>query len=274
MNIKSESIISDLDSIRDTKPLILNITNYVSAGWVANGLLALSAAPVMSQVRSEIEELTEIAQSIVLNIGTLDEESFEVMKLSLLIAKSKGIPVVLDPVGAGATSFRTKSALELLSQGGISVVRGNPSEISALAGESYTTRGVETSLLPAQACDSARKLSDLFGCVVVASGPDDAIVGDNRTVRIYNGTSLMTRVTGMGCLVSAMIAAFAAVQKDTVLASAHAMAYACIAGEKAALDTPGLGSYKVAYLDALTSLSMESVSKLLTVECYATSISS
>lgn len=270
MNINAESIVLDLSLIREKNPLIHNVTNNVSMEWVANGLLALGAAPVMAHAPEEVSEIVAISQALVLNIGTLDAFTVEGMKLALRAAKQKNIPVVLDPVGAGATSYRTRVARELLSQGGISVVRGNPSEICALVGEKQTTRGVETSLLPSEACGAAKKLYEEFGCVVVASGPEDVIVGPSQMMRVYNGTSLMARVTGMGCLVTSVIGAFCAVQKDFTIAAAHAMAYCCIVGERAAADCPGIGSYKVAYLDGLNTLKEEWISKLLTVECHAT----
>lgn len=269
MNINSESIVLDLGQIREKKPLIHNITNYVSTEWVANGLLAVGAAPVMAHALEEIPDIVKISQALVLNIGTLDAGLVQSMKLALKIAFEHKIPVVLDPVGAGATPYRTRVARELLSQGGVSVLRGNPSEICALAGGSQTTRGVESSLLPNEACDAAQKLQTEFGCVVVASGPEDLILGSSRAMRVYNGTAMMSRVTGMGCLVSAVIATFCAVQKDALIATAHAMAYCCIVGERAAVDSQGPGSYKVAYLDSLSELKEEWISKLLTVESYA-----
>lgn len=268
MNINSESIVADLNLIRERRPLIHNVTNYVSAEWVANGLLALGAAPVMAHAPEEIDDIVKISQALVLNIGTLDAACVKSMKLALKAAADAGIPVVLDPVGAGATTYRTQVARELLSQGGITVIRGNPSEICALVGGKPTTRGVETSLLPNEAYESSQKLFDEFGCVVVASGPDDLILGHSRNIRVYNGTAMMARVTGMGCLVTSIIAAFCAVQKDSTLAAAHAMVYACIVGERAAMECPGLGSYKVSYLDYLSDLEEKWISKLLTVECH------
>jgi hydroxyethylthiazole kinase len=268
MNIKSESIVADLNLIREKKSLIHNVTNYVSSEWVANGLLALGAAPVMAHAPEEIDDIIKISQALVLNIGTLDLSFVESMKLALNAAVSAGIPVVLDPVGAGATPYRTHVARELLLNGGITVVRGNPSEVYALAGGDPTTKGVESSLSPNEAYEASQKLFDEFGCVVVASGPDDLIVGPQVNVRVYNGTAMMSRVTGMGCLVSSIIGAFCTVQKDPTLAAAHAMIYACIVGEKAAMDCPGIGSYKVSYLDYLSDLEENWISKLLRAECY------
>jgi len=270
MNINSEFIVSDLSLIRERKPLIHNVTNHVSMEWVANGLLALGAAPIMAHAPEEISDIVDISEALVLNMGTLDAAWIESAKLALTTAAKKGIPVVLDPVGVGATPYRTRVARELLAQGGVSVVRGNPSEICGLVGEKATTYGVETSLLPSEAYDASQKLFDEFNCVVIASGPDDLVIGPSQMLRIYNGTSMMTRVTGMGCLVSSVIAAFCTVQKNYTLAAAHAMAYCCITGERAAVDCPGMGSYKVAYLDCLSAMKEEWISKLLTVESHDT----
>ncbi len=268
MNINSESIVHDLTQIRQKKPLIHNVTNYVTMEWVANGLLSLGASPVMAHAPEEVADIVKISGALVMNIGTLSAPWVSSMKLALQAAKDYGVPVVLDPVGAGATPYRTQVARDLLSQGGVSVVRGNPSEICALAGGSPTTRGVETSLLPSEACASASKLHQEFGCVVVASGPDDLILGPERAMRVYNGTAMMARVTGMGCLVSAVIAAFCAVQKDPTLAAAHAMAYCGIVGERAAVNIQGPGSYAVTYVDLLSELKEDWISKLLTVESH------
>ncbi|MBH1989237.1 MAG: hydroxyethylthiazole kinase [Myxococcaceae bacterium] len=267
MNLDFHSIVRDLELVRRNKPLVLNLTNFVSAGWVANGLLAIGAAPVMSQAEEEIEELVASSDSLVLNIGTADRMMVGVMKRALRQASQLGKPVVLDPVGAGATPCRTRIVQELLEIGGVCVVRGNPSEVAALAGGKSTTRGVETSLLPAEALEYAYSINQQYGCVVVVSGPDDLIVQSQGTARLYNGTAMMARITGMGCLASAMIAAFCAVQPVLFSASLHAMASICIAGEKAASTGCGLGSYQTVFLDVLANLDEEIVKSLLAVEC-------
>ena len=271
MNLSPESIVRDLREIREKKPLIHHVTNYVSAQWVANGLLALGASPVMAHAPEEVLEMLSISQALVLNIGTLDEFSVRSMKLALSEALRLKIRVILDPVGAGATSYRTRVARELLSQGGVTVLRGNPSEICALAGDQGSTKGVDSALLPREAYAAAQRLHQAFGCVVVVSGPDDLIYGSTEIGRVYNGTPMMSRVTGMGCLVSAFIAAFCAVQEDPILAATHAMAYAGITGEKAVAEASGPGSFQAAYLDNLSTLAQESISKLLTVESHAIS---
>lgn len=269
MFINSNSVITDLKLVREKKPLVHNVTNFVTMNWVANGLLSLGASPVMAHAPEEVADLVHISQALVLNIGTLDTEWINSMKIALDAASECNIPVVLDPVGAGATQFRTNTAHDLLSQGGVTVIRGNASEICALAGERPTTKGVDSSLLPNEAYDAAKKLHEQFGCVVVASGPEDLILGPGQQIRVYNGTSMMSRVTGMGCLSSSIVAAFCAVQSNPTHAAAHAMAYSGIAGERASAGSPGPGSYAVSYLNLLSDLQEEWIARSLTVECYA-----
>ncbi len=270
MFIDSESIISDLKLIRSQKPLVHNVTNYVSMSWVANGLLALGASPIMAHALEEVADLVQASKALVINIGTLSTPWIAGMKVALDAAIDLDIPVILDPVGAGATAFRTATARDLLVQGGVTVIRGNASEICALAGESSTTRGVDSSLLTNAALNSAKRLHEEFGCTVIVSGQEDLILGEFAQARVYNGTAMMTRVTGMGCLASAVVGAFCAIQKDPTKAAANAMAYFGIVGERAANSATGPGSYSTLFLDLLSDLPYEAISKSLTVESYVT----
>jgi hydroxyethylthiazole kinase len=262
----AQSIWRDIERIRAERPLIHNITNYVAMSLTANALLALGASPVMAHAPEEVEEMVGLARALVLNIGTLSRPWVESMRLAAAAARAKGIPIVLDPVGAGATRFRTETALALLDAARPSVLRGNASEIRALSFDEAATKGVDSRHVPAEALDAAKRLTGRFGSVVSVSGPVDLIVGGVSVLRVANGHSLMPRVTGLGCTASALTAAFAAVNPSPFLAAAHAMAVMGIAGEMAAEGASGPAELQVRFLDALYAMTMEDVRSRLRLE--------
>jgi hydroxyethylthiazole kinase len=241
--------------IRATAPLIHSITNFVVMNTTANALLALGASPVMAHAAEEVEDLAEVAGALVINIGTLTPAWVDSMRLAMRSAARAGRPIVFDPVGAGATRYRTATCLRLLEETPPSIVRGNASEIRALAGDSSSTKGVDSTDASESALESARTLAARFGCVVVVSGAVDLIVSAQRLARVSNGHPMMPRVTGLGCTATALIGAFAAVNPALPDAAAHAMATMGIAGELAAAESPGPGSFQVNFLDALYRLS-------------------
>jgi hydroxyethylthiazole kinase len=247
----------DAVRIRERSPLVHNITNYVVMNVTANALLAIGASPVMAHAVEEVEEMASIAQALVLNIGTLSRPWIDAMFLAGRVAKRRGIPIVLDPVGAGATSLRTQTALRILEELSPTIVRGNASEIRALGGADAATKGVDSIHRSTDAVTAARAISDRFGCVVSVSGASDIIVAGARIAQIHNGHPLMTRVTGSGCAATAFTGAFAAVNSSAFEAAAHAMALSGIAGEMAAARAAGPGSYTVHFLDLLEGLTAE-----------------
>jgi hydroxyethylthiazole kinase len=256
----------DVERIRAGRPLIHNITNYVAMNLTANALLALGASPVMAQAPEEAGEMAGIAQALVLNIGTLSRPWVESMRLAAAAAKAKGIPIVLDPVGAGATRYRTETALGLLDSFRPGIVRGNASEILALVLAEAATKGVDSRRDSADALDAARALAGRFGAVVSISGPVDIIVGGSDILRVANGHPLMPRVTGLGCTASALTAAFAAVNASPFLAAAHAMAVMGIAGEMAAQGAAGPASLEVRFIDALYAMKEDDIRSRLKME--------
>ena len=241
-----EKIQKCLQQIRHTKPLILNVTNYVTMDFMANSLLALGAAPVMSEDRDELEELGTLASSININIGTLTPQFLERAK-TLVMLQSK--PIVLDPVGAGATKIRTKAARELLPY--VRIVRGNGSEIMALSTNDGKTLGVESTHGAHQALSAAQTLSKQHDLVVAISGATDIIVNSTQTKSLGFGSLLMQYVTGMGCTLTAVIAAFQAVEADSFQAALLGTTYFGLCGEQAALKTNAPGSFKTAFIDSL-----------------------
>lgn len=241
----------DILKIRTASPLIHNITNYVVMNTTANALLAIGASPVMAHAIEEVEEMAGLAQALVINIGTLSSAWIEAMLISGKEARRRQIPIVLDPVGCGATQFRTQTVKKLINEIHPTVIRGNASEIKSLIDSGQSTKGVDSMHHPDEVFDDARSLSLSADCVVSVSGPVDLIVKGDEVARIENGHSMMTKVTGMGCTSSAITAAFLAVNTSPVRAAAHAMAVMGIAGEFAARQSVGPGSFQVNFLDFL-----------------------
>ncbi|QIK53714.1 hydroxyethylthiazole kinase [Dysgonomonas sp. HDW5B] len=244
----------DLSLVREKSPLIHNITNYVVMNNTANALLSIGASPVMAHSVDEVAEMTGIASALVLNIGTLDAEWVRAMLIAGQAAAEKRIPIVLDPVGAGATSYRTKVCLQILEECKPSIIRGNASEIMALVSSNVKTKGVDSINSSESALDFAKILSQETGSVVVISGQTDYITDGKTTETVSNGNTLMARVTGMGCTATAIVAAFAAINPDMLQAATHGMAVMGISGEMAAAQSQGNGSMQVHFLDELFNM--------------------
>lgn len=251
-----------LTKLRAQSPLVQNITNYVVMNSTANALLAIGASPAMVHACEEVEEFVAIAHALVINIGTLSPSWIAGMHLAAAQARALGKPWVLDPVGAGATSLRTSTALQLLRLGP-AVVRGNASEILALGAANRTaTRGVDSTDSSAAALDTAKQLAKSAGCVITVSGATDYVTDGERLLQVDNGHAMMTRVTGLGCTASALIGAFLAVQPDPLLAAAQAMAVLGLAGEIAAERSPGPGSLQLHLLDVLYTLDEQALARV------------
>ncbi|MCF7838690.1 MAG: hydroxyethylthiazole kinase [Candidatus Marinimicrobia bacterium] len=244
----------DLATLRAQTPVVHSVTNFVVMNNTANALLALGAAPIMAQAPEEMEEMAAIANALVLNIGTLDRLWIGSFFAAIRSANRHGKPVVLDPVGAGASRLRTMTALDLLREHQVAILRGNPSEIMALAGQGAGARGVDAVDAPASALEAAQTLTAQHGCVVSISGPTDLIVGPDFEAAVDNGHPLMPRVTGLGCTASVLAAALAAVNPDPARAAWHAAIIMGLAGEIAAERAAGPGSLQMHFLDALYQL--------------------
>lgn len=247
----SQSVWETVRGVREQAPLVHSITNYVSMDVTANALLAFGAAPAMVHAAEEVEEFVGLASALVVNIGTLSAPWVESMHLAAEAAARTKTPWVLDPVGAGATGYRTAVARELARKQP-TVVRGNASEILALAGATgVTTRGVDSVHGSDHALGVARELASELGCVVAVTGATDYITDGERTVGVSNGHPMMTRVTALGCAATALVAACTAVRHDALVAAAHALAALGVAGEYAAERADGPGSLRWRLLDAL-----------------------
>lgn len=247
----------NLRSIRRNRPLVHNITNFVVMNSTANALLACGASPVMAHAENEVEEMAALSAALVLNIGTLTDAWLAAMLKAGRMATKLGKPIVLDPVGAGATALRTRAAKEVLTQTRVGVVRGNASEILSLAGENSETKGVDATRSVDDATRAAVLLARELGVTLAVTGVTDLVTDGRRLARIDGGHALMPMVTGMGCTASALTGAFHAVDPDPFSAAVSALALLDVAGETAGLDTGGPGTFQVRLLDTLYTLSPE-----------------
>jgi hydroxyethylthiazole kinase len=246
---------ADLAAIRERKPLVHQITNYVVMNETANATLALGALPVMAHAREEVEEMASLAAALVLNIGTLSVPWVDAMLAAGRAANQAGAPVVLDPVGSGATSYRTETAQRILDEVDVAVVRGNPAEIATLAGREAEIRGVESIAASDAAGELARAAARKLGTVVAVTGAIDHLSDGQQALEIANGDPLLATITGSGCMSTAVTGCFLAVRPDASLAAAaEALVAFGVAGEDAARVARGPGSFHAALYDALYAL--------------------
>lgn len=259
--IQQKQTIEDLEKLREKAPLIHNITNYVVMNSTANALISIGASPVMAHAVDEMEDMVALASALVINIGTLSDKWIEAMHLAGKAAKTKGIPVILDPVGAGATSLRTNTTKDLIQQVGPHVIRGNASEIMATARAGFTTKGVDSTASAESALEAGKQLATSTGSVVSISGKADYIIQGNEVDQIQNGHHLMGKVTGTGCMASALTAAFASVNSDYRAAAGDAMAVMGIAGEMAGEMAEAPGTFYTRLIDALYQMDGEKIKK-------------
>ena len=247
-----------LARLRAERPLVHNITNYVAMDISANALLAAGASPAMVHAREEVRDFVAISRALAINIGTLSAAWVEAMHLAAAEAGAREIPWVLDPVGAGATSYRTHTSESLASRRP-SVIRGNASEILALAAGTAGSGGVDASHDAADAIVPARALAARRGTVVAMTGAIDHVTDGTRQCAIHNGDPLMARVTAVGCTATALVAAACAVEPDPFTAAVAALVFLGVCGERAAEGTPGPGTFRVRLVDALASVTPDDV---------------
>ncbi|WP_150539655.1 hydroxyethylthiazole kinase [Actinobacillus vicugnae] len=251
---------SYLAKIRQQNPLIYNMTNIVAANFTANGLLAIGASPLMSTTLEEAEDLVRISNALLINIGSATKSEVETMRIAGKMANQIGIPVVLDPVGIGATDHRYHSVMTLLNEIQFSVILGNLGEMAKLAQVNWQAKGVDAGNGSVNIAEIAHAVANRYQCVVVVSGEIDYISDGKRLVKIANGTKLFPRITASGCLLGSVFATFCAVASGQIFEAIceGATAYA-IAGELAAkpLNTEKLGTFNCEFLNQLAMLSAE-----------------
>ena len=250
---------STLAALRERRPLIHQITNYVVMNETANATLALGALPVMAHAVEEVEEMVGLASALVLNIGTLSHHWVEAMLAAGQAANARGIPVVLDPVGAGATSYRTETARRLLEEIDVTVLRGNAGEIATLVGVQAEVRGVESIGAEGDSAELAREAARMLELVASVTGPVDHVSDGVRSLSVANGHELLALVTGTGCMSTAITGCFLAANTNALEAAAEALAAFGLAGEDAAAIAQGPGTFHAALYDALYALTPESL---------------
>ena len=249
-----------LRRMREQKPLVHQITNYVVMNETANATLALGALPVMAHAAEEVEEMARLASALVLNIGTLSEHWVEAMLLAGGTATAREIPVVLDPVGAGATEYRTRTARRILDMVSVTVLRGNAGEVATLVGAEAEVRGVESIAAGVEPADLACEAARTLGVVACVTGPVDHVSDGERVLAVANGHPLLATVTGTGCISSALTGCFLAAKPDEPLAAAaEALAALGVAAEDAAKGDPGPGTFHARLYDALYALDPETL---------------
>ncbi|MCP8969449.1 hydroxyethylthiazole kinase [Ectobacillus ponti] len=248
-----------LEQVRERNPLVHNITNVVVTNFTANGLLALGASPVMAYAKEEVADMASIAGALVLNIGTLNETEVEAMLLAGKSANAHGVPVILDPVGAGATAYRTETARRIVSEVKLTMLRGNAAEVANVIGENWAIKGVDAGEGNGSVVELAKTAAKQLGITVVITGKEDVVTDGEIVYVIRNGHPILTKVTGTGCLLTSVLGAFAAVEKNPQIAAAAALVYYGTAAEMAAGKAAAPGSFQIEFLNQLALVSVQDV---------------
>ncbi|WFN34152.1 hydroxyethylthiazole kinase [Methanogenium sp. S4BF] len=250
----SHKIADKLAAVRSCHPLVHHITNTVTINDCANITLCAGGAPVMAAAREEAGEMAAMASALVLNIGTLSCDQVDSMLIAGRAANARGIPVILDPVGAGATAMRTEASERLLAELDIAVLKGNAGEIGVLAGIGGEVRGVDSGGCAGDPASVAAACARKYNTVVVMTGPEDYISDGERTLVVGNGNPMMGRLSGTGCMTASVVGAFAAAGTDLVESCAAACAAFAHAGERAAAQARGPYSFRTALFDEMANL--------------------
>lgn len=262
-----------LDEVRNKKPLVHNITNYVTVNDCANILLAIGASPIMADDIKEAADITKISSALVINIGTLNERTIESMIASGKKANELNIPVVFDPVGAGASDFRNATTKRILEEVKVSVLRGNMSEIKFISGLEATTKGVDASESDIstgndEGINVAKNLASKLNCTVAITGATDIVSDGNRVAILENGTKMLSNVTGTGCMTTSLVGAFSGAGSDYFIAAISGITSMGIAGEIAFERSGqiGTGSFHIAIIDAISNLDSEVINNMAKIE--------
>lgn len=259
-----EEISACLVNLRQKKPLVHHITNYVTVNDCANITLAIGASPVMADDIHEVEEMVAYAAALVLNIGTLNSRSIASMLAAGKKAREKGIPVVFDPVGVGATTLRTATARQIITEIGPAVIRGNMSEIKLIAGLKAAIKGVDSVADEADGQQVARRLSRELGCIIAITGKQDIIAREDQVYVVDNGHALLSQVTGTGCMATSLIACYCAAADDWFTGTVGGVMTMGLAGElaqQALTPQEGIGTFRMRLFDAVSQLTPDIIRK-------------
>lgn len=273
--MEKDKIVSMINEVRKNVPLVHSITNYVTVNDCANALLAIGASPIMADDIMEAADITSISNALVINIGTLNVRTVESMIASGKKANELGIPVVFDPVGAGASGFRNETTRRILTGVKVDIIRGNLSEMSFIAGLQVSTKGVDSSEEDASndAEEVAKNVAKMYNCVTAITGAVDVISDGTRLVRLSNGVKLLSKVTGTGCMTSALVGAFAGAaaqsgRYDYFHAACAGIASMSISGELAYEQSAenGTGSFHISIIDNLSKMSEKVLTDKINIE--------
>jgi len=261
-------VFSFLEAVRREGPVVHHLTNWVTIYDCAQVVKSFGASPVMAHAPEEVADMTGIASALVLNIGTLTNDLVESMKIAARAAESRGIPVVLDVCGAGATPFRDQKCLELLEDTRIGIIKGNRSEIARVAGVDVRTKGVDAASVDGDLAAIVAKLASQRHCTVVMTGREDLVADERKLYRISNSVELMSQVVGTGCMAASVIGTFAgAAPRDLTAASVAGLCCYEIAAELAAERSGGPSSFKLHLFDKISALRKEDVVSRLRIAC-------
>lgn len=251
-----------LEKVRIQKPVIHHLTNWVTIYDCANIVKVFGASPVMAHAKEEVADMAGIASALVLNIGTLTTDFVDAMKLAAKSANRKGIPVVLDVCGAGATKLRDDKCFEILDEVKVDIIKGNASEIARIAGENVQTKGVDAAAVEKNLQDLASGLAKKRNCTVVITGKEDIVTDGKRIMLVLNGHPMMAAIVGTGCMATSVIGTFAAVEKDLVAASVAGLVCYEVAAEIAVQEAKGPGTFKEKLYDAVYNLDADTVNRM------------
>ena len=255
-------VLASFLNVKKNKPLVHHITNYVTVNDCANIVLALGGSPVMADDIEEAAEMTAIASVLVINIGTLNSRTVQSMLAAGKMANEKGIPVILDPVGIGATKLRTEAAREIIHEVKLAVIRGNMSEMKFLSGANVLVKGVDSTAGEEDGASIAKTLAEQLNCIVAITGKTDVITDGQQVCYIANGHEMLTRITGTGCMTTSLVGTYCGANSDYFAAAVAGVMTMGLAGEiayKALQKTDGVGTYKAKLFDAIYNLSTENI---------------
>jgi len=255
-----------LEKVRAQKPVIHHLTNWVTIYDCANIVKVFGASPIMAHAKEEVADMAGIASALVLNIGTLTPDFIDAMKLAAIAANRKGIPVVLDICGAGATKLRDDACFDILNSVKVNIVKGNASEVARIAGENVQTKGVDAASVNKDLREIALGLAKRRSCTVVVTGEEDIVADESRVVLVKNGHPMMADIVGTGCMAASVIGTFAAVEKDLVSASVAGLVCFEIAAEIAAREAKGPGTFKESLYDSVYNLDAETINRMQRIE--------
>ncbi|MBN1621307.1 MAG: hydroxyethylthiazole kinase [Endomicrobiales bacterium] len=264
--MKKAEIYGILEKVRKQKPVVHHLTNWVTIYDCANIVKVFGASPIMAHAPEEVADMAKIASSLVLNIGTLTTDLVDAMKIAAGSANKKGIPVILDACGAGATKLRDDKCFELLDKVKINVIKGNSSEIARIAGENVQTKGVDATDVKKNLAVIAKSLAGKRKCTVVITGKEDIISDGNKVLIVRNGHPIMSKVVGTGCMATSVIGTFSASEKDLAAASASGLCCYEIAAELAAKSSKGPGTFKEKLYDEIAALNNKTISKMSRID--------